>query len=79
MVLIKFFCFWQFSDIGLRASELGICPYTGKWEYIRSNMRWLPKTYAIFVHLSLSLSLFNDKIITAPWLLILLLTLLMSG
>ncbi|KAK4579256.1 hypothetical protein RGQ29_029080 [Quercus rubra] len=39
----------KFSDIGLRASELGICPYTGKWEYIRSNMRWLPKTYAIFI------------------------------
>uniref|UniRef100_A0A2N9F2R0 Uncharacterized protein n=1 Tax=Fagus sylvatica TaxID=28930 RepID=A0A2N9F2R0_FAGSY len=31
------------------ASDLGICTYTGKWEYIRSNMRWLPKTYAIFV------------------------------
>ncbi|XP_075670576.1 protein HESO1 isoform X3 [Castanea sativa] len=39
----------KFSNIGLRASEQGICPYTGKWEFIRSNMRWLPKTYAIFI------------------------------
>ena len=50
--------FWQYSDIGSVASDLGICTYTGKWEYIRSNMRWLPKTYAIFVYLTLSLSLY---------------------
>jgi hypothetical protein len=45
----------QFSNISLRASELGISPYTGQWEYTR--MRLLPKTYALFVTLSLSLSL----------------------
>ncbi|KAE8683097.1 S-adenosyl-L-methionine-dependent methyltransferases superfamily protein isoform 1 [Hibiscus syriacus] len=39
----------KFSDINLRASELGICPFTGQWEYIENNMRWLPRTYAIFV------------------------------
>lgn len=44
----------QFSNISLRASELGICPYTGQWEYIRRRL--LPKTYALFVTPSLSLS-----------------------
>jgi hypothetical protein len=44
----------QFSNISLRASERGISPYTGQWEYTR--MRLLPKTYALFVTLSLSLS-----------------------
>uniref|UniRef100_A0A5B7C9F7 Putative poly(A) RNA polymerase cid11 n=1 Tax=Davidia involucrata TaxID=16924 RepID=A0A5B7C9F7_DAVIN len=39
----------KFSVIGLRASGQGICPYTGQWEDIGSNMRWLPKTYALFV------------------------------
>uniref|UniRef100_A0A5B7AF62 Putative poly(A) RNA polymerase GLD2 n=1 Tax=Davidia involucrata TaxID=16924 RepID=A0A5B7AF62_DAVIN len=39
----------KFSDISLRASERGICPYTGQWEDIDCNMRWLPKTYALFV------------------------------
>ncbi|KAF5453589.1 hypothetical protein F2P56_028486 [Juglans regia] len=39
----------KFSDISLKASELGICPYTGQWEHIESNMRWLPKTYAILI------------------------------
>ncbi|KAA8534175.1 hypothetical protein F0562_031632 [Nyssa sinensis] len=39
----------KFSNIGLRASVQGICPYTGQWEDISSNMRWLPKTYALFV------------------------------
>ncbi|KAA8539492.1 hypothetical protein F0562_026184 [Nyssa sinensis] len=39
----------KFSDISLRASEQGICPYTGQWEDIASNMRWLPKTYTLFV------------------------------
>ena len=41
----------QFSDIGFKASELGICTYTGKWEYIK----WVRKTSAILVTLSLSL------------------------
>lgn len=37
----------KFSNISLRASELGICPYTGQWEYIRRRL--LPKTYALFI------------------------------
>jgi uncharacterized membrane protein len=44
----------QFSNISLRASELGISPYTGQWQHTR--MRLLPKTCALFVTLSLSLS-----------------------
>ncbi|XVE69236.1 hypothetical protein DITRI_Ditri09bG0136100 [Diplodiscus trichospermus] len=39
----------EFSDINLKASEMGICTFTGQWEYITSNTRWLPRTYAIFV------------------------------
>ncbi|CAL5322537.1 unnamed protein product [Camellia sinensis] len=39
----------KFADISSRASEKGICPYTGQWEQIDANMRWLPKTYALFV------------------------------
>ncbi|CAL5398342.1 unnamed protein product [Camellia sinensis] len=38
-----------FADISSRASEKGICPYTGQWEQIDTNMRWLPKTYALFL------------------------------
>ncbi|KAJ7960156.1 protein HESO1-like isoform X1 [Quillaja saponaria] len=39
----------KFANISTMASELGICPYTGQWEEIKRNMRWLPKTYAIFI------------------------------
>ncbi|ONI24427.1 hypothetical protein PRUPE_2G239800 [Prunus persica] len=39
----------KFSDISLKASELGICTYTGQWQAIKSNMRWLPQTYALFI------------------------------
>ncbi|GAB4831840.1 Protein heso1 [Ancistrocladus abbreviatus] len=39
----------KFSDINVRATDQGICPYTGQWEEISSNMRWLPKTHAIFI------------------------------
>ncbi|KAG6600034.1 Protein HESO1, partial [Cucurbita argyrosperma subsp. sororia] len=39
----------KFSDLSSKASELGICPYTGQWLEIESNMRWLPKTYTIFI------------------------------
>ncbi|XWS07720.1 hypothetical protein CRYUN_Cryun41cG0014400 [Craigia yunnanensis] len=39
----------KFSDINLKASDMGICPFTGQWEYITSNTRWLPRTYAIFI------------------------------
>ncbi|KAL4022977.1 hypothetical protein IC575_016723 [Cucumis melo] len=34
-----------FSNISSKASELGVCPYTGQWLEIESNMRWLSKTY----------------------------------
>ncbi|KAJ4824390.1 hypothetical protein Tsubulata_026334 [Turnera subulata] len=39
----------KFSDISVKASELGICPFTAQWEEIRGNMRWLPRTYALFI------------------------------
>ncbi|WMV33330.1 hypothetical protein MTR67_026715 [Solanum verrucosum] len=39
----------KFCDISSRASAQGISPFTGQWEDIVSNMRWLPKTYTIFV------------------------------
>ncbi|XVF83731.1 hypothetical protein PTKIN_Ptkin16aG0515400 [Pterospermum kingtungense] len=39
----------KFSDINLKAEEMGICLFTGQWEYITNNTRWLPKTYALFI------------------------------
>lgn len=39
----------KFAQIDEWASEIGICTYSGQWEQIKNNMRWLPKTYAIFV------------------------------
>ncbi|RVW49273.1 Protein HESO1 [Vitis vinifera] len=39
----------KFADITSRASEQGICPYTGQWVDIDSNMRWMPRTYELFV------------------------------
>ncbi|MCD9644436.1 hypothetical protein HAX54_032650 [Datura stramonium] len=39
----------KFCDISSKASAQGISPFTGQWEDIESNMRWLPKTYTIFV------------------------------
>ncbi|XP_004503175.1 protein HESO1 [Cicer arietinum] len=39
----------KFAQMDSWASELGICPYSGQREQIKNNMRWLPKTYAIFV------------------------------
>lgn len=39
----------KFCDISSRASRQGICPYTGQWEDISTNMRWLPKTYVVFI------------------------------
>ncbi|XP_047979690.1 protein HESO1-like isoform X2 [Salvia hispanica] len=39
----------KFSDICSRASTQGINPYMGHAEDININMRWLPKTYALFV------------------------------
>lgn len=39
----------QFADINLIASELAICLFTGRYERIGSNMRWLPKRFSIIV------------------------------
>ncbi|XP_034704636.1 protein HESO1 isoform X2 [Vitis riparia] len=39
----------KFADISSRASEQGICPYTGQWVDIDSNMRWMPRTYELFL------------------------------
>ncbi|KAK7285168.1 hypothetical protein RJT34_19929 [Clitoria ternatea] len=39
----------KFVQMDSWAPELGISPYTGQWEQIKNNMRWLPKTYQIFV------------------------------
>ncbi|KAK3422514.1 protein HESO1 [Eucalyptus grandis] len=39
----------KFSGLNLKAPELGICPYTGQWEEIKNNMRWMPQTYALFI------------------------------
>ncbi|KAK4351404.1 hypothetical protein RND71_030717 [Anisodus tanguticus] len=39
----------KFCDISSKASAQAISPFTGQWEDIESNMRWLPKTYTIFV------------------------------
>lgn len=39
----------KFSDISIRAKAQGICTFTGMWEDIGTNMRWLPKTYALLI------------------------------
>ncbi|KAE9598775.1 hypothetical protein Lal_00022480 [Lupinus albus] len=39
----------KFAQMNSWASELGISPYNGQWEQIKNNMRWFPKTYAVFV------------------------------
>ncbi|KAL8552021.1 hypothetical protein ACS0TY_000905 [Phlomoides rotata] len=39
----------KFSDICSRASTQGVSPFSGQMEDIDSVMRWLPKTYALFV------------------------------
>ncbi|KAL6580283.1 hypothetical protein OROMI_008307 [Orobanche minor] len=39
----------KFSHICSKASTQGVSPYAGQLEDINSNMRWLPKTYALFV------------------------------
>lgn len=41
--------FEKFSSISSKAPTQGISPYTGQWEDIDANMRWLPKTYALFI------------------------------
>ncbi|MBA0571351.1 hypothetical protein Golob_004930, partial [Gossypium lobatum] len=55
----------KFSEINLKASELGICTFTGQWEYIANNTRWLPWTYAIFVRPSPSLCVIFLQHLTA--------------
>ncbi|XP_073293193.1 protein HESO1-like isoform X5 [Primulina huaijiensis] len=39
----------KFFDICSRASTHGTSPHSGQLELIDSNMRWLPKTFALFV------------------------------
>ncbi|KAL0321917.1 UNVERIFIED_CONTAM: protein HESO1 [Sesamum calycinum] len=39
----------KFYDICSSASTHGVSPYAGQSEDIDNNMRWLPKTYALFV------------------------------
>ncbi|CAM8966684.1 unnamed protein product [Rhodiola kirilowii] len=39
----------KFADISSMALNQGISVYRGQWEDIDTNMRWLPKTYALFV------------------------------
>ncbi|KAK4790621.1 hypothetical protein SAY86_017925 [Trapa natans] len=39
----------KFSGIASKAVEFGICPYTGRWERLCNNTRWMPKTYTMFV------------------------------
>ncbi|XP_058730097.1 protein HESO1-like [Vicia villosa] len=39
----------KFALIDTWAAEFGVCTYTGQWEQIENNMRWLPKTSAIYV------------------------------
>ncbi|KAK9282952.1 hypothetical protein L1049_011177 [Liquidambar formosana] len=39
----------KFSDIDSISLDHGVSPYTGQWELISSNMRWLPRTYALYI------------------------------
>ncbi|KAF2296109.1 hypothetical protein GH714_036175 [Hevea brasiliensis] len=39
----------KFSNISTKAVKLGICTFTGQWQDMRSIMRWLPKTYPLFI------------------------------
>ncbi|XP_021904138.1 protein HESO1 isoform X1 [Carica papaya] len=39
----------KFSELSSQALEQGICPFTGRWEDTRSNTRWMPRNYAIFI------------------------------
>ncbi|KAH9617729.1 hypothetical protein KSS87_016648 [Heliosperma pusillum] len=39
----------KFLDISTRTTEQGVCTYSGRWENISTNTRWLPRTYAIFI------------------------------
>ncbi|KAH1226550.1 Protein HESO1 [Glycine max] len=57
----------KFAKMDSMAVEMGICPYTGKWEQIEDNMIWLPKTYAIFVTPCLCSLFFSDIIVEDPF------------
>lgn len=47
-LLLSFF--EKFSDITVKATNLGVCTWTGKWENINDNMRWvLPRKVQLFV------------------------------
>ncbi|KAK1415541.1 hypothetical protein QVD17_31324 [Tagetes erecta] len=39
----------KFCDISLRALTQGISTHNGQWDDIDTNMRWQPKTYALFI------------------------------
>lgn len=39
----------KFSDISVMAEVQGICTFTGHWEEVYNQTRWLPRTYALFV------------------------------
>lgn len=46
-LFISFFA--KFSNVSTRAAHQGVCTYTGQWEDISTNTRWLPRTFAIFI------------------------------
>ncbi|KAL9226623.1 hypothetical protein vseg_002413 [Gypsophila vaccaria] len=39
----------KFLDISARTTEQGVCTYSGQWEDISTNTRWLPKTHPIII------------------------------
>ncbi|CAH9065234.1 unnamed protein product [Cuscuta europaea] len=39
----------KFCDLSSRATKQGINPYTGRWEDIKVNMRWLPNNYPLII------------------------------
>ena len=44
--------FMQFARVETLSSEYAICTYTGRWERIRSNPKWMRKSHSIFVRYS---------------------------
>ncbi|XP_008777465.1 protein HESO1 isoform X2 [Phoenix dactylifera] len=46
-LLVSFF--EKFSRIETLSSEYAICAYTGRWERIRSNPKWMGKSHSIFI------------------------------
>ncbi|KAK9683341.1 hypothetical protein RND81_10G133600 [Saponaria officinalis] len=39
----------KFLDISTRTTEQGVCTYSGQWENVSTNTRWLPKTHPIII------------------------------